>query len=191
MITTCSANNVSRVSSLGADLVVDYKSPNAIKDIQKSADGKGLTLVLDCVANEQTASFCYQCFTMPEGEQADLSEFAYGSLMPVQNTPPRPNFIPTDIPIRNDWNMVYTCFGRRFTMVNDDWNIRHTWEASPEDRRFMETFYRVAETILAQGRLQTMPVEMGKGGLEGIINGISLVRDGKIANKKLVYEPNL
>lgn len=188
MLTTCSAKHVPWLYSLGADEVIDYTSTDATDEIRQRVSDAGLSLILDCVGTEKTASFCYQCFQVPSKVSEKPAECVYASLMPVENPPSQPATIPADIPIRSHWKMVYTCFGRRFTLVKDDWNIHRTWEVSGEDRRFMEAFYRTAETILAKGRLQPMPTEVGDGGLEGILHGISLVRDGKVKGKKLVYK---
>ena len=71
-------------------------------------------------------------------------------------------------------------------MLNKDWGER-TWEVSVENREFMASFYRLLEGFLLDRRLRPMPVEKLEGGLEGILDGISLVRQGGARGKKLVY----
>lgn len=89
--------------------------------------------------------------------------------------------------IHSAMNMVYTCFGRRFTIVNKQLNIEKTWSPSKEDRDFMVSLYRLVEKHLADETLETMPIDLRRGGLNEILNGIAEIRDGHVHGKKLVY----
>jgi hypothetical protein len=68
--------------------------------------------------------------------------YYYASLMPVKNLPPPPVMIPESNVIHAEWSMVFTCFGRRFTIVNEEIGLKQTWEPCPVDREFMTFFYR-------------------------------------------------
>lgn len=83
--------------------------------------------------------------------------------------------------------MVYTCFGRRFTIVNEEYGLNRTWEPSAVDREFMAYFYRCVEQMIPLGKIRLMPVEVRNGGLEGVLEGVELVRNGRALGKKLVY----
>jgi hypothetical protein len=166
--------------SLGPNAIVDYQCPDAVQKIRQLVRDSGLSLVLDCVANDKTAEFCYKCFA-PQKETTQSSEYLYASLMPVSNPPSQADLLPASAKIRSRWNFVYTCFGRRFTLMDK------TWEPSVEDKAFMIAFYRRFETLLANSKVRSMPHETKEGGLQGVLEGISLVRDGKVRAKKLVY----
>lgn len=173
--------------TLGADEVVDYNDPEAISIIKSKAQQTGLPMVMDCVAQDETAKFCYQCFVTPQNPPEDAPDFRYASLMPIKNPPSIPDSLPTSANVQSQWRMVYTCFGRRFTMVHDGLGICQTWEASKEDKRFMVDFYRQVEEALACGKLAPMPIDIRTGGLGGILDGVSEVRKGGVRGKKLVY----
>lgn len=175
------------MQTLGADEAVDYNHPDAIKIIKSKAQDDGITMILDCIANDTTASFCYQCFTQPKNPTTERLELQYASLMPINNIPETPESLPRWTKIRNQWRMVYTCYGRRFTMVNEAWGISHTWEASADDKNFMVSFYSQMETVLAEGKLRPMSIEVQEGGLGDILEGVSVVRNGGVRGKKLVY----
>jgi hypothetical protein len=102
--------------------------------------------------------------------------------------PPRPNSLPPSADIHSLWNIVYTCFGRRFTMVKEEIGLKRTWEASASDKEFMVALYRRVEEFLQNKMLQPMPIEIRKGGLVGALEGVSEVRKGAVRGKKLVYE---
>lgn len=181
VITTCSSRNIPWIQSLGPDLVVDDKDPNAIQTIRTFAENEGLTMVLDCVATIDTAAFCYECFAPPPAQPDTRAEYTYSSLLPVKSLPPRPHTIPEPSAIFNRWNLVYTCFGRRFNLLGQ------TWEPARRDRDFMGSFYEIVGRILAEEKLRLMPVEKRDGGLEKVPEGISDVRRGNVHGKKLVY----
>lgn len=107
--------------------------------------------------------------------------------MPTSDSPPKADSLPPGTPILAKWNFVYTCFGKRFTIINDTFNIRHTYEASDEDKNFMVSFYRIMESLLAEDKIRVMPHEIKQGGLESVLDGVKLVREGKVRAKKLVY----
>lgn len=173
--------------SLGADEAVDYNDPDAISMIKSKLHRDGLSMIMDCVAQDKTAQFCYQCFVPPQISTEDAHEFRYAPLMPIHNPPSIPGSLPNAARVQNQWRMVYTCFGRRFTMVHDGLGISQTWEASKEDKQFMVDFYRQVEEVLAGRKLVPMPIDIREGGLEAILDGVSEVRKGGARGKKLVY----
>lgn len=188
VITTCSDNYTPWLKSLGADDVVDHRRPNAIETIKILAQNGGLYFVLDCIGTDDTAAFCYSCFTVAKDTSDADPEFFFSCLMPAPNPPARPESLPVTSKIYSKWDIVFACFGRRFTLLNKDWGIERTWEASTENKEFMVSFYRFVEGFLQDGRLQSMPVEKREGGLAGVLEGISLVRNGGVRGKKLVYK---
>lgn len=82
---------------------------------------------------------------------------------------------------------MYTCFGKRFTTLIDNVHINGTWQPSVEDKRFMVSFYRQVEMILTNNKIRVMRYDVMDGGLQTVLDGVSLVRAGKVHGKKLVY----
>jgi hypothetical protein len=117
-----------------------------------------------------------------------VPSLVYAGLMVPPDVPEQPESLPASAKIKSVWNIVYTCFGRRFTIVNEDLGIKRTWEASKKDKDFMISFYRRVEEFLQNNLLQPMPIETRKGGLEGVLEGVDEVRKGTVRSKKLVYE---
>jgi hypothetical protein len=49
-------------------------------------------------------------------------------------------------------------------------------------------FFRLAEELLAAGRFRAHRATVGKGGLYGVLEGLRLMREGKVSGTKLVYQ---
>ncbi|CAG7965167.1 unnamed protein product [Penicillium olsonii] len=185
IITTCSEQNIPWMLSLGADEVVDYKQPDAVQQVVNLVRKNGLSTILNCIGTKPTAEFCYQCFTEPETTQQ--REYVYAPLMPLSTSAPMQNSLPATATINHRWKFVYTCFGKRFTTLTDHPAINGTWQPCREDKQFMVRFYRQFETLLKDRKIDFMPQEVKLGGLHTVLEGISLVREGKVHGKKLVY----
>ncbi|KAM0718767.1 hypothetical protein Q7P37_005838 [Cladosporium fusiforme] len=183
VITTGSTQNMERLRSLGADKVFDYNDSDCISSIRDSIGSTGLTTILDCVAKNETAEFCYQCLVPPESTTftSTPTKYAYASLMQVEALPPTPKSLPEGSTVEHKMNMVYTCFGRRFNLLGK------TWEPSRADRQFMVDIYGRIGGLLNDGTLRLMPIEVRKGGLETVPQGIADVQSGRVRGKKLVY----
>lgn len=174
------------MQALGADEIVDYKSPDAVKQVIGHVRESGLWTILDCIGVSQTANFCYQCFT-PAQDKTHQPDYIYASLMPILRPPSINNTLVSSNLVHNRWKFVYTCFGKRFTTLIDNPAINGTWQPCVEDKNFMSSFYRRIETLLANDKIWLMPYEIKNGGLEEVLEGISLVRACKVRGKKLVY----
>lgn len=181
VITTCSAGSMPWVKSLGPDLVVDYQRPDAIASIRAFGEDSGLTKVIDCIANDKSATSCHQCFIAPRNPTTPSPVYKYASLMPVAAPPEPPTSLPSDATVERKMNLVYTLFGRRFNLLG------RTWEPSASDREFMVGLYRKVGTLLQEGKLRPMPLEICKGGIEAIPQGIAAVQEGRVRGKKIVY----
>ena len=58
----------------------------------------------------------------------------------------------------------------------------------PEYFTFAKKVYPWAEKVLAEGTVKVHPPKAGKGGLQGVIDGLQDMREGKQSGAKLVYK---
>ncbi|PYI14031.1 zinc-binding oxidoreductase [Aspergillus violaceofuscus CBS 115571] len=163
VLTTCSPRHADRVKSLGSDAVFDYNDPNAANAVRKHTNDS-LTLAFDTVSVESSARFCDLALSSQGGD--------YSSLLPIAIE--REN-------VRDRATMAYTAFGERFIFGPKEIPAR------PVDREFAEAFTPIFEELLASGKVKPHPVHIGDGGLDGILDGLQLLREGKISGEKLVY----
>lgn len=59
--------------------------------------------------------------------------------------------------------------------------------ASSQDFEFAKTFWDLATELLASHQVTVHPVEVGSGGLAGVLDGLNRLKEGEISGVKLVY----
>ena len=163
VITTCSPHNFDLVKSLGADVVYDYKDPNAADEIRKYTENN-LKLVLDTIALDSSAKFCDNALSTEGGEYSAIG------LVKID----REN-------VNSYFTLARTAFGDE--VVFGDIRL----PASREDQEFGEKFGMIVEKLLAEGKIKPHPPRVGKDGLKGVLEGLQLMREGKVSGEKLVY----
>lgn len=78
--------------------------------------------------------------------------------------------------------LMYTIFNEGFMK----WGA--TFGASEEDFLFAKEFFGITEKLLAEGKLEAHPDKLGKGGLQGALEGMEEQKAGKVSGVKLVYK---
>ncbi|KAL2822441.1 zinc-binding oxidoreductase [Aspergillus granulosus] len=164
VLTTCSSRNFELVKSRGADRIFDYHDPSSAAAIRESTQG-GLKLVFDTISSESSAKYCEQALSTEGGD--------YSTLLPI--TIDRAN-------IHSRATMAYTAFGEDFTFGP------RAIGAKLEDREFAEKFCSIIQKLLEERKLKVHPPEVCSGGLEGVLEGLQRMREGKVSGMKLVYK---
>jgi NADPH:quinone reductase-like Zn-dependent oxidoreductase len=162
VLTTCSPRNFEQVQEFGADIVFDYNDPNSADAIRERTKD-GLTLAFDTISLESSAKYCDRALSSQGGD--------YSSLLPIKIE--REN-------VRDRATMAYTAFGESFKFGPNEIPARQ------DDRAFSEKFCGIFEDLLVTGKIMVHPPRVG-GGLKGVLEGLDLLREGKISGEKLVY----
>lgn len=165
VLTTCSPKNNDFVKSLGADAVYDYKDPECGKKINKDTNNS-LKLVWDTISTDSSAKIC------AEAMSSDPSGAKYGSILDIES--PRKD-------VESTFTIMYTIFNESFHIGGDD------VPAVPADFEFAKKFFDITERLLVDGKLKTHPEKVGGKGLEGALQGMEDMRNGKVSAVKLVY----
>jgi NADPH:quinone reductase-like Zn-dependent oxidoreductase len=163
VLTTCSPRNFDLVRSLGADEVYDYKDANAAAEIRKATDNR-LKLAFDCISVEASAAFCDNALSTEGGE--------YSALLNVKIE--REN-------VNDRFTLAYTTVGEAFLFGDIP------FPAIPENRAHAEKFIPIAESLLNQGKIKVHPPKVGPNGLQGVMEGLKLLKEDKVSGEKLVY----
>ncbi|KAI9341359.1 chaperonin 10-like protein [Obelidium mucronatum] len=170
VVTTASPRNFEYLTALGADKVFDYNSPTVAADI-RAYSKDSIKHVFDCVS--EGGSFAISAASIsPEGG-------VYSALLGVDKavmTAINPNIV-----IKNTF--AYTVIGKAYKMGDAE------TPAIPEDFEFAKSFAVLSNTLLGQGKVKvhTPSVNEQGTGLEGVLKGLDLLRNGKVSGKKLVY----
>jgi NADPH:quinone reductase-like Zn-dependent oxidoreductase len=163
VLTTCSPRNFDLVRSLGADEVYDYKDASAAAEIRKATDNK-LKLVFDCISLEASAAFCDNALSTEGGE--------YSALLNIKIE--REN-------VNDRFTLAYTTLGEEFLFGDIP------FAAKPQDRAHAEKFIPIAEGLLNQGKIKVHRPKVGPNGLQGVLEGLKLLKEDKVSGEKLVY----
>lgn len=166
MITTCSPSSVDLVKSRGASFVFDYHDPDCGEKIHKHTNGK-LYWALDCISEEASAAICSQALS----RDTESHSVKYCSLLPIAS--PRQD-------ITSEFVLGYTAVGEAFSKWAD-------FPARPQDYEFAKEFFRICQPLLHEGKIQPHPIEVRRGGLQSIPEGLEDMRAGRVRAKKLVY----
>lgn len=176
VIATASPKNFDYVKSLGASFVFDYRSPTVVEDIKKAA-GQPLLYAWDCVAEDDTVKLCAAALAT-EAEAGPGKRARYSALLGIETeliNAINPNVVPTG-------TIAYTAVGEPFKKGK-------YVAAVPEDMEFAKGFWDLARGLYADGTvkpIKTLVDQEGKG-LEGVLKGLDLLRNGKVSAAKLVY----
>ncbi|PGH05333.1 hypothetical protein GX51_03054 [Blastomyces parvus] len=166
VLTTCSPQNFSYVTDLGADAVFDYHDENAGKKIREYTNNT-LHLVYDTIASRESAAVCSDALSSQPGGKYMATQF--------------PQLERADI--ESSVLVVYTA-------INEEFRVgAHVFPASRDDFEFAKRFGDIAEKLIGDGKVRAHRVLTDEeGGLEAITDGWALMKGNKVSGRKLVYK---
>jgi hypothetical protein len=163
--TTCGAHNFELVKSYGADAVFDYNDPECGAQIRDFSNDN-IMHVLDTISDESSAKICADAMSSRGG--------SYTSILAIE-------FPRSDC--KTDLVMAYSAFGEEYKM-----GPKGPLQATKrDDYDFSAMFFDLAQGLLAGEKFRPHQVSVGNGGLHGVLEGLELLRAGKVSGKKLVY----
>lgn len=158
---TASSHNFDLLRKLGADHVFDYKDADVGAKIREASNDK-IKLIFDCISDKASL----------EIDAAAMS--SSGGYLHLLLTPPE-EFPREDIKI--SFKVGYTALGEHFN---------ETFPASQTDYDYATKFWKISEGLLSEGKIIPHPAEVRKG-LEGVIQGMQDLKEGKVSGVKLVW----
>jgi hypothetical protein len=124
-----------------------------------------LTKAFDCIAEGDSPKICSEAISSKGGEVSYLL-FAKHDRSDVENK----------------HTLGYTIFGEDFKFIDKD------FPASKEDFEFGKKFWDISTELLASKQVKVHPVQKEKGGLQGVLDGMKQMKEGKVSGTKWVYK---
>lgn len=84
--------------------------------------------------------------------------------------------------VHPDWILVSWLNGQRIS-----WPEPFGTEGKPEAQAFAERFFPLIHKLFAENWFKLHPIREETGGFEGLLDGVNLIRNGKVRGTKLVY----
>ena len=153
------------VKSLGAAAAFDYNDPECARNI-KEYTNNSIKYVWDTIGAPNGVKICAEVIS-PGGSYGTIAH----SQISVKN-------------VRNTKNLAYKALG--YTVAENPIEKPFEEERIAKDVDFMKKWIEVVDSLLQQKQLKVHPPAV-VGGLEDVLDGLSLMRQGKVSGKKLVY----
>lgn len=163
VVTTCSQINQSYMYTLGADIALDYHDPQVGDRIREETDD-ALELVFDTISTPQSAAICATAISSAGG--------SYAALLDVRC--PR-------VDVDTQVSMAYAMIGERYRLGNRE------IDGKSSDIEFATQWAEQVEYLLQDRRILPHRYQVRPGGLDGVLDGLQLLREGKVRACKLVY----
>ncbi|KAI1496574.1 GroES-like protein [Biscogniauxia marginata] len=197
VIATASPRNSALLRSLGADAVLDYRSPACAADIRALAGGRLLRHAWDCTGDG--AAICAAALSSSSGsgddddDDDDEKEGRGGGEGGGSGGAPKYAtiaFVDGDVVRRINpavegplFTLAYDAFGTDYA----NWNGLVT--AKPEERDFAAAFWELSAELVGNGTVKLLRPTVNRGGpgLEGVLRGLDDLKNGKVSGTKLVY----
>jgi NADPH:quinone reductase-like Zn-dependent oxidoreductase len=172
VIATGSKRNHDLLNSLGADATVDYNDADWIDQIKKLTHD-GLDYAFDCIAELETTKAIAGAMSPTKG----------GHIVCI--LPRKTKELPSELTkVKVESTIVYTVFERPLKGYGSFDNCDG---ATPGDRKFWEKYLSLLPEYLESGKIKPNHVKE-LGGLEDILKGFELHKQGKVSAEKLVYK---
>jgi len=157
--TTASPRNHQLLKDIGAEVVWDYKDPEAPKKIHEWAEQYGgLKHALDTISEKGSTKLAASAFG-PQGGRVI-------TLLPVDKNKEQP--WPANV--EPERTLIYSALDKQ---NEHDFAGIHEW-------------YEHITALIEEGKLSSIPLKHWEGGLEGLTGALDFLRQGKTSAEKLV-----
>jgi len=157
--TTASPKNHQLLKDLGAELVLDYRDPEAPNKIHEWAEQYGgLRHALDNISEKGSTKLTASAFGSQSGTII--------TLQPVDKSKEQP--WPANVEIKA--NVLYVVLDKNNKKEFAD---MHEW-------------YQHITALIEEGKLSSMPLKQWESGLEGLTEALDYYRQGKVSAEKIV-----
>ncbi|PYH94066.1 putative alcohol dehydrogenase [Aspergillus ellipticus CBS 707.79] len=167
VLTTCSPHNIPLLQARGITEIYDYRDPECGAKIRAATDNK-LRYAWDCVGGDASYKICAEALT---------SEPNVGKFSSIAGR----EFAGARSDIEHGFTLGYMALGEDFEKVG------RVFSGNEKHRVFQERWLPVAWGLVERRVVKSHPVRVGEGGLEGVEEGMRVMKEGGVSGEKLVY----
>lgn len=130
-----------------------------------------LEYALDCITDMQSTAICHEAIGRAGGKYVSLAP-------PSEDSATRKT-------VSRDWVHGPSIFGEGST-----WPAPYARPPSDELRQFGAYLWQIVSRLAEEGKLRHHPLRVLDGNLESVLEGMRLVRSGRISGEKVVVRMN-
>jgi len=169
VIATASPRNFDLVRSLGVSSVIDYHAPDALRQILEAAGTSGVDFAFDAISTQDTVRLASEVLkAKPHGRKKAAT------VLPID-------------PAAKDPAVEYYSVSINSIYNREPAPVSQSTPAAQSDYEIARIVYRAIPRWLEEGKLKPSPVTLKPGGLNGMSEGIKLLKANKVSATKLVY----
>jgi len=165
VVTTASASRESRLKSLGADAVIDYKESDLAQKL-KNATGDAIEYAIDCFSEGESTKICHDAIAPNGGHVVSI-------LLLDPKTMTREN-------VKVEKTIIYTNLTGEATTFGP-----FPFEAGAHDKEDLVRFYQLMPKLAVDSGIKYLEIEKLTG-LANVLEGLELLKNGKVQGKKVV-----
>ena len=166
-IGTCSPRNFELVRSRGAETLFDYHVADCVDEIKRYSNNS-LRYVLDCVSDAESMVFCHGCLGRMGGKYTALE--------------PYPEKLSARRTVQRDWVLQLEVLGKSI-----GWPPPFGRAVPADTKDWATNWFQTVQKLLDDGKLRAHPTVVMPDGLQGILEGMTLITNKTLSGKKLVY----
>ncbi|KAK0637402.1 chaperonin 10-like protein [Bombardia bombarda] len=166
-IITVAGSGIDFVESLGAAThIVDYRKGDVAAQILAALGGKKLHHAFDAISGSKSYEIISEVLVASGGGKINMVD------------PPEDESWTWPAGVEFSRTFVASAYGQKHAHI--------TQEQAEKDGEFAYFFYRYLTYLLAEGKFKPHPHQVLDGGLDGVVQGVQNLHDGKVSAKKLV-----
>ncbi len=169
VVTTCSPKNFQLVEDYGAEKAFDYHSPTCGEDIRAYTEN-ALEYALDIITEARTIRQCYAAIGRGGGMYIGFELLPDDLIATMRKT------------VKADW-----VIGLEATGVELELPGGYHRDENPELHVWVHAWIKRFAALYEAGKVKPHPIQVNRGGLAKVIDGIGALQRKEVSAQKLVY----
>lgn len=169
VVTTCSPKNFKLVEDYGAEKAFDYNSPTCGEDMRAYTKNT-LEYALDIITEAKTIRQCYTAIGRGGGRYIGFELLPEGLMSTMRKA------------VKPTWVMGLEVAGLELELPGGYYR-----KANPELHVWLHGWIKRFAALLESGNLKPHPIQVNRGGLAKVIDGMGALQRKEVSAQKLVY----